>query len=121
MNKSVLSIIIFVVLLLLGGGVWFATKASSPKPSSYDKLARCLASKKVTMYGAYWCPHCQNTKAAFGDSFQYVPYVECTVDVKKSTDNNVNGYPTWIYPDGTRTEGEVSLSDISTKSGCSLE
>ena len=30
------------------------------------------------MYGAYWCPHCQAQKKVFGESFQYVPYVECT-------------------------------------------
>jgi len=120
MNKTALSIIVFVTILLLAGGVWFASQSGTPKPGQYDAFAKCLAGKKVTMYGAYWCPHCQNTKKAFGASFQYVPYVECTVEVKKCTDQNVNGYPTWIFPDGSRLEGETSLKDLSVKSGCPL-
>lgn len=121
MNKSVLIIIVFLTILFLGGGVWLVTKSGAPKPGQYDNFAKCLASKNVTMYGAYWCPHCLNTKKEFGDSFQYVPYVECTVETKTCTDKQIQGYPTWIFSDGTRIEGEASLQKISEKSGCSLQ
>ena len=40
--------------------------------------------KKLTMYGAYWCSHCQAEKKLFGDSFKYVPYVECTQETKSA-------------------------------------
>jgi hypothetical protein len=121
MSKTVLSTIVFITLLLLGGGVWFATKSNGPQDGQYDNFAKCLAEKKVTMYGAYWCPHCQNTKKAFGTSFKYVPYVECTIETKKCTELSINGYPTWTFADSSRVEGEMSLQDLSQKSGCSLQ
>lgn len=121
MNKTVLSSVVFVCLFLLIGGVYFMTKtAPAAKPGQYDDFAKCLSSKNVTMYGAYWCPHCQNTKKNFGTSFQYVKYVECTVETKKCTDENVNGYPTWTFGDGSRVEGEISLQQIADKSECQL-
>lgn len=120
MNKSVLSAIVFVSLFLLIGGIWFVTKSGTPKPGLYDNFSKCLAEKNATMYGAYWCPHCQNTKKTFGDSFQYVPYVECTVETKTCTDKQVEGYPTWIFSDGSRIEGEASMQILAEKTGCAL-
>lgn len=76
---------------------------SDTSAGKYDSLAKCLTDKGVKMYGAYWCPHCQNQKKAFGDSFKYINYTECA-------DPNVEGqlevcqkakiesYPTWEVP-----------------------
>ncbi len=77
------------------------------------------------MFGAYWCGHCQNQKKMFGDSWQYVNYVECSLpnqggqtDYCKQLD--IKGYPTWEFQDGTRKSGEVSFEELSRLSGCSL-
>lgn len=43
----------------------------------YDAFARCLSDRGVKMYGAYWCPHCQDQEKEFSASFEYAPYVEC--------------------------------------------
>ena len=92
-----------------------------PKSSAnLDSFAKCLAEKKITMYGAYWCPHCQSQKKLFGDSFQYVPYVECPNSPKVCLDKGATGYPTWITSDGTKLVGEQSLEKLSQISGCSL-
>lgn len=72
------------------------------------------------MYGAKWCPHCQNEKKAFGDSFRLVPYVECPDDPKKCLAAGINGYPTWVFPDGKKLEGEQGLEKLSQASGCPL-
>ena len=74
----------------------------------YDDFAKCLSSKGAVMYGAYWCPHCQNEKKAFGDSFRLINYVECTEETSKCLAEKINGYPIWIFPDGKRLEGEQS-------------
>ncbi len=91
----------------------------------YDSFAKCLASSGTVMYGAYWCPHCQNQKKLFGSSVKYIKYVEC--DPKGSGANpdlcrakGVNGYPMWEYPDGSFGSGEQSLMILSSKSGCKL-
>ncbi len=86
----------------------------------YDDFAQCLASKDITMYGADWCPHCQSEKKAFGDSFQYVPYIECPDEPKLCTGLGIKGFPTWIFADGRRFEGELGLKKLSLESGCPL-
>ncbi|TAL56410.1 MAG: hypothetical protein EPN86_02655 [Nanoarchaeota archaeon] len=86
----------------------------------FDAFAQCLAEKNITMYGAEWCPHCQNEKKAFGDSFQFVPYVECPDNPQKCLAAGINGYPTWIFPDGKKLEGEQGLEKLSKESSCSL-
>lgn len=121
MNKFSTVIIIVLVALVLVFLFGFNTffKSNTPNPV-LDAFAQCLASKDATMYGAYWCSHCQNQKKLFGDSFKYVPYVECTQDTDKCLAAGVNAYPTWIFSDGKRHEGEMSLQELSDASGCSL-
>jgi hypothetical protein len=96
----------------------------STKPGQYDTFAKCLAQKNATMYGAYWCSHCQNQKKMFGSSFQYVNYVECDPNGENArpdlcSQNNIKGYPTWII-NGVTHEGELSLEDLSSFTGCLL-
>lgn len=89
-------------------------------PGQYDNFAKCLAEKEITMYGADWCAHCQNEKKGFGNSFQYVPYVECPKNPKVCLDKGVEGYPTWIWPDGKKLVGEQGLEKLSKESGCQI-
>lgn len=119
MNSKLAIVFVIFVLALLGGGI-FLTRPKAGPVSNLDGFARCLADKGLVMYGAYWCSHCQAQKKLFGDSFQYVRYVECTVDVKSCTDKGVNGYPTWISADGTRLEGEQTLQKLSEATSCGL-
>lgn len=102
--------------------VWAVTQKSGPGPA--DALAQCLTEKGVKMYGAYWCPHCQDQKKAFGNSWQYITYIECALpggrgQTKECTDAGITGYPTWVFPDGERVGGEQSFSSLAEKSGCS--
>lgn len=94
-------------------------------PTHLDAFAKCLGDKKATFYGAFWCPHCQAQKKLFGSADRLLPYVECsTPDANGVTDvcvkAGVKGYPTWAFADGSRREGEMSLNDLSDKTGCIL-
>lgn len=111
----------FFLMLLVIVGIFIYWFTHIPKTAkNYDTFAKCLAEKKLTMYGAYWCPHCQNEKKAFGDSFKYVPYVECTQETKLCLDKGINGYPTWIDANGKKYEGEQGLLGLSKISSCQL-
>ena len=101
------------------GGERRGTKTSLSEDMGREKLAQCLKDKNVVMYGAAWCGHCQNQKKLFGESFSLVPYVECPDNIQQCLDLRIDGYPTWIWPDGTRLEGEQSLETLAEKSGCS--
>lgn len=94
-------------------------------PSVYDGFAQCLTEKGAKMYGAWWCPHCQNQKEAFGSAVRYVDYVECSPGTTKQMtaecqDAGVKGYPFWIFADGSTASGEQSLEALSTRTSCSL-
>ena len=95
------------------------------RTSKLDAFAQCLSSKQVRMYGAFWCPHCEDQKKLFGSSFQYIAYTECGVEGSRAiqpvcTQANVKNFPTWQFPDGSRLEGTVPLPTLATRSGCSL-
>jgi hypothetical protein len=95
------------------------------EPGKYDDFAKCLTDSGVKMYGAYWCPHCLNQKKAFGNSWKYVDYIECSLpnaagQTQECNKAGIEGYPTWEFSDSSRLEGEVSFEGLSVKSGCAL-
>jgi hypothetical protein len=95
------------------------------KNHKYDKFAQCLAAKHAKMYGLYWCPHCQEQKGEFGESFHYVPYVECAIkgSSEMAPECKVAGvklFPSWQFAGEAPKEGVLSLEALSDKTGCSL-
>ena len=92
--------------------------ASTPGDPKTVSLAQCLAAKKITMYGADWCVHCQDQKRAFGSAWQYVPYVECPDNVQLCISKLVQSYPTWKKPDGTTLLGFNELPKLAEWAGC---
>lgn len=117
-NFSIYIIGVALIILIIGLFIW---KENWQKPDPRAEiLAKCLAEKKVTMYGAYWCGHCENQKNLFGPAFDFVPYVECTKWPQRCIDEGVKGYPTWIFPDGRKLEGEQSLETLAETAGCDL-
>lgn len=130
MNKNVI-IGIAAFLLIIIGAIYFNKGGLNNPPvstgtSKYDNFAKCLTEKGVKMYGTFWCPHCVNQKEAFGSSFQYVDYQECTVDGQRDSfaqvckDAKIEGYPTWKFPNGTTKAGEVPFDELAQLSGCAL-
>lgn len=120
---------IYIILGCIIGAVFVyaVVKANSGVPGQYDAFAQCITEKGAKMFGAYWCPHCQNQKKQFGKSFSKVTYIECAqpgnpnAQVKECVDAKISGYPTWEFADGSRVEGEMSLEALAEKTGCQLE
>ena len=73
------------------------------------------------MYGTFWCPHCADQKALFGDAFSDVQYVECDPrgsDARPEicASKGITGVPTWeidgrLYPGVMTLESLAELSD----------
>ncbi len=111
-----------VIILVIGIG-FFANKAQ--KPSKLDGFAQCLATSGAEFYGAFWCPHCQAQKKLFGSAKKYLPYIECSTadgqnQLQVCKDKKVEGYPTWVFKDGSRLTGEVPLATLAEKTQCVL-
>ncbi len=60
----------------------------------------------------------------FGKSAKKLPYVECQTQGREQTqvciDQKIEGYPTWIFGDGTRESGEHEVADLAAKTNCSM-
>ncbi|MFH0943235.1 MAG: thioredoxin domain-containing protein [Candidatus Beckwithbacteria bacterium] len=103
--------------------IWAKLSFRPETAGQYNNLAKCLAEKKAVMYGAYWCSHCQAVKKEFGQSWQYIKYVECSVTGSQEQapackEAGIKSYPTWVLSDGERLEGQVKITDLANKSGC---
>jgi hypothetical protein len=111
--------------LLLAGILLYGCTGQGNGNIDYDAFAKCLTAKGAKMYGAYWCGHCQNQKAAFGEAWQYVKYVECAGEdggqAVACAGAGVTSYPTWIFANGSRQTGELSFEELSASTGCELK
>ena len=119
-QKNIFILIVGILILGTIATVLLRSSGAPADPTKYDVFAQCLASKKLTMYGAVWCTHCKAEKARFGESFKYVPYVECTENPNECLAKGIEGYPTWIDEKGQKYEGEQGLEKLSEISGCVL-
>ena len=74
------------------------------------------------MYGAYWCPHCQQQKEIFGTAANRLPYIECSPDGQNAPqagecrDAHIQSYPTWVI-NGKRIEEVLSLKQLADSTG----
>lgn len=122
MDSKAKIITLVAIVLVIGAAVAFSflgnPAATNEANAATVTLAQCLAARGATMYGTYWCSHCQNEKRAFGDAFRYVPYVECSEEAQRCVDAKIEGTPTWILGDGTRLVGEQGLEGLARATNC---
>ena len=116
---------IVVVVLFIAFVVWLIITPARVKSSIYDGFATCIKDSGTIFYGAFWCPHCQAQKKLFGTAEALLPYVECSTpdgnsQTKVCNDAKIEGYPTWVFPNGVRESGELSLAELSKQTACPL-
>jgi len=96
---------------------------TTPAVKNLDDFAKCITEKGAVFYGASWCEHCNNQKKMFGDSMQYVKYVECAVEgqpqvqTPECTTAGISGYPTWMI-NNQSYPGEQTMGDLARLTGC---
>jgi hypothetical protein len=122
-RRSRFIIIAVIIVIAFAAAYYFGWHRHTTR---LDAFAKCLTAKQAKMYGAFWCPHCEEQKEKFGSSFQYAPYVECGIKGSKGiepvcTEAGIKRFPTWIFADGTRVEGEHELEFLGEQTGCSLQ
>lgn len=113
----IIAAVVLIVVAFFGFRIW-----QKNQPGEHDALAQCIAKSGAKFYGAYWCPHCQAQKAAFGNSERLLPYIECAAagnsQTQECTDAGVQSYPTWVFTDGSRVSGEQTLDTLAEKTKC---
>ena len=119
MKKLLLAILVTGIVIVSG------CAANNKGTGRYDDFAKCLTEQGAKFYGAYWCPHCENQKGMFGNSIDYVNYIECSLpnragQTEECIQAGIKSYPTWEFQDGKRVEGVMSFEQLSQNSGCGL-
>ena len=110
----------FTKWFLLAGLLVILAACSTPTgPGEFDTFAQCLTENDVTFYGTEWCPHCQSQKEMFGNSMQYVHFVDCDQYRDECIRNQVQAYPTWKIQ-GQLYTGVQPLTKLAELSGCEL-
>ena len=109
-----------VAVLAPFGAAFIFAMPSSAGSGSEAALARHLRESGAVMYGAYWCPHCQEQKALFGDAAGDLPYVECDPNGVNARPDlcekaGVKAFPTWVIGD-KRLEGVQSPDALAEAS-----
>jgi hypothetical protein len=121
MKSSHIWIIGIIIIVAL---VWFIAGVGKKSSAPAIAFAQCLEEKGATFYGAWWCPHCADQKAAFKGAKNHIPYIECSTPQKTQlevcNEAQIQSYPTWEFADGTRVSGFVPLSTLASNTGCVL-
>jgi hypothetical protein len=95
---------------------------AAPEDPTARALAVHLSRSGAKMYGASWCPHCQQQKEIFGSSSDRLPYIECSPNGRNSPQASecraahIQIYPTWII-NGKRIEDVMSLKQLADETG----
>lgn len=80
-------------------------------------LVTCLNDSGAVMYGTNWCGSCQEQKKLFGESFEKINFMDCSLEPTECLIQGIESYPTWKMNNKTR-EGLVSLENLEIWSGC---
>tara|TARA_Y100001968_G_scaffold266413_1_gene255917 strand:+ start:17448 stop:18389 length:942 start_codon:yes stop_codon:yes gene_type:complete len=130
--------IIFSIIILLSGFIWSSSVDPSQQETSLNtqgiappvetisssssiSLAKHLSSKGITMYNAYWCPHCHEQKEMFGkEAVSELLLVECAKDGKNNQSSlceakGITGFPSWEI-NGKIESGVKSLQELAASS-----
>jgi hypothetical protein len=88
-----------------------------------NAFAKCLSEKGLQFYGSKYCGYCSQQKELFGESLQYVNYIECVDenDQWKEECSEIQSVPTWVSVDGQKSAGFKTINQLAELSGCPLE
>ena len=118
-KKHLVAILLLIIIIIWG------IKISTNVSKDYSEFAKCLTEQGTKIYGTSWCGVCDSQKEAFGKSWKYINYIECSLPNKEGQtqickNENIERYPTWEFEDGSRDFGKLSFEQLSQKSGCEL-
>ncbi len=115
----------FAVIVVIFFGLIYFSGDNAPQAQVSEEFAQCVGNSGAKMFGAYWCSHCQNQKAMFGQYWDEIEYIECSLpggqgQTQECIAEGISSYPTWEFASGQRISGELSPQQLSQYTGCPL-
>ncbi len=101
--------------------VLFIAGCSKTEPiADYDHFVKCLTAKGIKLYGTEWCGHCRQQKKLFGDSVEYLNFIDCDKNAKECKEAGIKAYPTWVI-DGKNYLRQFDITTLAGMSKCDLK
>ncbi|HCU89496.1 MAG TPA: Vitamin K epoxide reductase [Gammaproteobacteria bacterium] len=119
-GSSAAALVIVALLALHYSGAFDPT--AGPEDPYLKALAEYLVEIDAKFYGAYWCPHCQQQKMAFGASAHRLPYTECSPNGQRGAPATacliaeIKNYPTWVI-EGRRLDRTLTVEELARYAG----
>jgi hypothetical protein len=86
-------------------------------PENLVPFARCLTHAGATYFRASWCPHCAEQERMFGPARAYLGEIDCS---RPNSCGQIESFPTWMFRNGARVSGVLSLAELGRRTGCPL-
>jgi glutaredoxin len=117
-EKFVTFVVIFLVLLIAGGVIYFKSTTLSIKDFPSEKVAKYIGEHSV-LYTQAGCIHCKEQEDLFGANVKYLNIVDCLKDTQACINANITATPTWII-DGEKYVGVQSIEKLKELTGYPL-
>jgi glutaredoxin len=114
-NTAIVGMVIIIILAIALYFVFFSKPTG--QVTTKDSFAKCLTARGATFYGSSSCGHCTRQKELFGSSFQYIKYIECSMNQELCRNAGVLAYPTWVI-NGQTYVGEKTFQELADLAGC---
>jgi cyclophilin family peptidyl-prolyl cis-trans isomerase len=105
-------------------GFEITTSAEGEAAADLVQFAKDLTAAGVKFFGAAWCEFCSEQKQLFADGSNFLPFIEVTSPDRSLNSvgvaENIETFPTWEFPDGTRATGVQTLQTLSDRSGVAI-
>ena len=106
-------------------------ETETPSYTNLDDFAKCLTERGMKFYGSQNCDWCVQEKELFGNSMEFINYIECldeatggltaACEAEGILTPGGSGVPTWQLPDGKMESGFKTLEQLAEVSGCPLQ
>lgn len=97
MKKLALSLILLAGIIVAGCSSQSGTQYSQ---EVLNDFVACLNDNGAQMFGDDSCPYCIQQKTFFGDAFEEIEYIQCSIQPVQCEVAGITGYPTWKGPQG---------------------
>jgi hypothetical protein len=121
---KIVTVCVALILTFMVVGCSKAREATLIPVDPREPFAQCLTDRGAKLYSAHWCGYCRRQAELFGQAaFMRLRHVECEPTgtrgrIPECAEARITSYPTWVFGDGTRQEGYMTLEELSAASGC---
>lgn len=112
-KDSKIYLVLFTIIILVIVSIYLFKGTPS---ISEEETAKCIG-QNSELYVQLGCSHCKTQEELFGENYQYLNVIDCTVDKEKCIEADIRGTPTWIINEQKIT-GVQTIEQLKEFTNC---